>query len=104
MQDEDAIRSKYQVLAKHFDERRRRLWAATEADALGRGGISIVARATGLSRDTIAAGIRELKDEVVDDEPSASATERIRKVGAGRRKSTEQDPELRRVSSASWSR
>lgn len=96
MQDEDAIRSKYQILAKHFDERRRRLWAATEAEVLGRGGISVVARATGLSRNTIAAGIRELKGEVVEDEPGAGATERIRKAGAGRPKSTEQDPALLR--------
>jgi hypothetical protein len=44
-----------------MDERRRRQWAAAEARELGRGGVTAVARATGLSRTTITAGLRELK-------------------------------------------
>jgi hypothetical protein len=49
------IRRKYQLLVPEMDERMRRQWAATEARDLGWGGISLVARATGLSRPTITA-------------------------------------------------
>ena len=45
-----------------MDERTRRLWAASEAPAFGWGGISLVAKATGLSYKTIRAGIRECKE------------------------------------------
>lgn len=51
--DEESIQRKYQLLGELFNERERRLWAAVEAGELGRGGISTVARATGLSRTTI---------------------------------------------------
>ena len=54
------IRRKYQMLLPEMDERLRRQWAAAEARELGWGGISLVARATGLSRPTITAGTREL--------------------------------------------
>ena len=50
------IRRKYQLLVPEMDERRRRQWAAAEARELGWGGVSLVARATGLSRPTITAG------------------------------------------------
>lgn len=43
-----AIQRKYEVLTSLVKERSRRIWAATEADQLGRGGVSTVARATGL--------------------------------------------------------
>jgi hypothetical protein len=55
------IRRKYQVVAPELDERRRRQWAAAEARDAGWGGVSVVARATGLSRPTILAGLRELQ-------------------------------------------
>ena len=52
----EAVRSKYQLLQPLMTERLRRQWAACEAESLGRGGVSLVARATGLSRTTIWAG------------------------------------------------
>jgi len=70
-----------------LNERQRRLWAATEARALGYGGIAAVARATGLDRDTIAAGLAEL------DQPASTPT-RVRRAGAGRKACTETDPGL----------
>lgn len=57
---QDSITRKYKVLGELFDERERRLWAAVEASELGRRGISLIARATGLSRNTISRGIEEL--------------------------------------------
>ena len=55
------LREKYAALKPVMDERTRRLWAATEAKTIGRGGQTAVARATGMSRLTIASGLRELQ-------------------------------------------
>ncbi len=67
----------------------RRLWAASEARALGYGGVSIVARAVGLTRPTITAGLKELGDarQLV----SLAPTHRVRRPGAGRPRVTQSD-------------
>jgi DNA-binding phage protein len=57
---EQSIYRKCEMLGAILDERGRRLWAAVEASQLGRGGVSVVARATGLSRTTIYQGTEEL--------------------------------------------
>ena len=57
------ISEKSVPLFKIFDERQKRLWAATEALLLGRGGITAVANAIGLSRAAIRKGIKELKEK-----------------------------------------
>jgi DNA-binding phage protein len=65
MPDNSEIKSlekKYELLEPYLNEKNRRLWAAIEAQSLGRGGISQVARATGLSRTTIYAGMRLLSE------------------------------------------
>ncbi len=85
------IRRKYKLLAPELHERSRRQWAATEARELGYGGVSAVARATGLSRPTIAAGLKEL--ELPNRQREIEAV-RIRREGAGRPTVTESDPEL----------
>ncbi len=77
----ERMRRKFQALAPVLDERSRRHWAATEAMELARGGITEVARATGLARSTIAIGIRELRDAGAAAQPTA----RIRKPGGGRK-------------------
>src|SRR3990170_5988652 len=71
-----------------LDERMRRLMAANEARVLGRGGISKVSRACGLSRKAIAKGIREIESG------TAPPPGRIRKPGGGRKKITDHDPRL----------
>ena len=55
------LRSKHAALAAVFTERSRRLWAATEARALGYGGAAFVARATGIAASTVRRGLRELE-------------------------------------------
>jgi len=55
------IEAKHQALSRRLDEATLRLWAATEARSLGHGGVSTVAKATGMSRTTIYAGVAELK-------------------------------------------
>lgn len=85
--DLGALKEKVARLWPHLDERARRLFAASEARELGRGGISAVSRACGLSRVTITKGMREL------DEPPLPAG-RVRRPGAGRLPIEESDPQL----------
>ncbi len=57
------IRRKYRTLKASLNERSRRMWAVTEAQALGYGGASLVARATGISRSTIVRGAQEVRSK-----------------------------------------
>ena len=66
----ECIRQKYLALSPVMDEQIRRLWVATEASALGWGGVTAVSLATGVARNTIAAGLRELEDRRAHPEPS----------------------------------
>ncbi len=75
-----------------MDERMRRQWAATEAKALGWGGVTAVAMATGLARNTILAGLREVEHR--RKYPRAKRSERIRCVGGGRKRLAQTDPGL----------
>ena len=89
--DAERIRRMYCTLSLEMDERMRRQWAAAEAQVLGWGGVTIVARACGLSRTTITAGLRELS--LPDSERRVEAM-RVRRPGGGRRPLSQTDPEL----------
>jgi transposase len=87
------IAAKFAILKPLLDERARRLWAAVEARALGRGGISQVAAATGLARATVRAGLQELAlpaTATVRQTPP----ERLRRPGGGRKPLGTRDPHL----------
>ena len=88
---EEVLYRKYQMLGGILDERGRRVWAAVEANLLGRGGISTVARATGLSRTTIYQGVEELNRGRAGDTVSGG---RLRAPGGGRKRLTDKDPQL----------
>lgn len=88
-----AIAAKFSILSPLLDERARRLWAAVEARAMGRGGISRVAEATGLSRATIRAGLQELALPGTAPGPRAPL-ERVRHPGGGRKPLGMRDPHL----------
>jgi hypothetical protein len=89
------IKTKYEKLAPWLDEKRRRLWAAAEVEPLGYGGIAAVAVATGLARNTILAGLKELAGRRPSLEAAAPETgERVRRPGAGRKRLSEKDPRL----------
>jgi hypothetical protein len=60
---EAEIKQRFAQLDGWLDERARRLWAAAESVAHGRGGISLVARASGVSRRAIAVGLAEIAEE-----------------------------------------
>ena len=88
---EEAVKQRFALLAASLDERRRRLVAAAEALAWGWGGISHVARATGVSRGVIQAGIAELQTPVAARLPA----DRVRRAGGGRKRTVATDPTLR---------
>ena len=88
----ERIRGKYVVLSPAMDERLRRQWAAAEAVAIGWGGVSAVSSATGLSRNTIAVGVRELESR--QRNLAAPVESRVRRLGAGRKPVTQTDPDL----------
>lgn len=90
--DQAKIAEKYQSLRSVMDERMRRLWAATEARALGYGGVSTVARAIGLTRPTITAGIKEIG--AARTVTRVDTTQRQRRQGAGRPRVAALDPAL----------
>jgi hypothetical protein len=87
----ERIRHTYEALLPEMDERMRRQWAASEARCLGYGGVTMVSRAIGLSRTTIAAGLAEL--DLPAYQRSCEAA-RCRRPGGGRRPLTESDPQL----------
>ncbi len=90
MDETTAIKDRFARVADSLDERARRLVAASEALALGWGGISATARATGLSRAVIRRGIAELQGD------PAATPGRIRRPGGGRKKTVAIDPTLQR--------
>ena len=86
----EVIRAKFEAPKPVMDERTRRLWAATEAQAIGRGGITRVSQATGISHVTIRAGLSQLGQP-----PAPGAmTGRVRRPGGGRKMLTHHDPGL----------
>jgi len=89
----EAIAAKFISLRPLLDERARRVWAAVEARAMGRGGMSRVAEATGLSRVTIRAGLQELALADTASGPQASPA-RVRHRGGGRKPLSLHDPHL----------
>ncbi len=89
MLDAEGIRCRYEALVSYLDERGRRLFAAAEARAAGRGGIALVSEITGIAPSTIGRGLAEL-----DGRQPAAAVNRVRRRGGGRKPATEQQPGL----------
>jgi hypothetical protein len=77
----ETLRRKWDTMQNHLDERGRRVWAASEADALGHGGVTIVHEATGMSRSAITQGIAEMAHP-----ENAAPPDRARMAGGGRKK------------------
>jgi DNA-binding phage protein len=85
---EQLLRAMFEQVSPRLDERQRRLLAAAAARTLGRGGITLVASATGMSRQTIYDGLADL------DDPTGLAAGRVRRPGGGRKRLVERDPGL----------
>lgn len=89
----EKIKTRYETIRPYLNEKTARIWVAVEAISLGRGGITIVSSAVGLSRTTIHVGINEVKGE----KPIKSVADikhRIRQPGGGRKKVKDKDPGL----------
>jgi Rhodopirellula transposase DDE domain len=84
---EAMLAEKFSLCWPHLNERQRRLVVAAEARVLGPGGITLVAKASGLSRPTVSRGLQELEEAPL-------AGERVRRAGAGRKRTVELDPEV----------
>ena len=91
MASEGEVRQRFSQLEGWLDERSRRVWAAAESVAHGRGGISLVARASGVSRRAIAVGLAELQNKPARSQRTLL---RIRRKGGGRKKAALKDPDL----------
>jgi len=83
-----AVRQRFAALERVLDEKSRRLLVAAESKALGSGGISAVSQATGVSRQVIRQGLREL------EQSRTAPSGRIRRPGGGRKKAQQKDPTL----------
>ncbi len=88
MDDSAGVRDRFKSLESVLDERSRRLLAAAESKAWGPGGISVVSRATGVSRQVIRQGLKELSQAPADP------VGQIRRPGGGRKKAKQKDPTL----------
>src|SRR3954462_15861141 len=100
MSDVGTIEDKYRALAGRLDEAMLRLWAAVEARTLGRGGVSTVAKRTGVSRTMIYSGLEYLESPPPPSAPpaalGAASGRRVRAAGGGRKTLTDKDPTLLR--------
>jgi len=86
MIDIAAIKARFEALAPVLDERGRRLFAASEASAAGRGGVIAVSRATGIARSTIDRGLADLRSGRL------MSSTRVRRRGGGGKPATETQP------------
>ena len=83
-----SIQERYNTISKHLDEKGKRLWCATEALALERG-VSLVSKATGVSRTTITEGVKELRGE-----KEIAPSGKVRRIGGGRKMAIKKDTNL----------
>jgi len=87
MEIDSPVGQRWNVMRDALDERQRRLLVGVEAKVLGRGGVSAVAVATGVSRTTIAAGIQEIEAKMSSDVGAAAPLQTgTRRAGAGRKR------------------
>src|ERR1700686_4822962 len=83
-----AAKQRYRQMAPVLNEQSRRRFVALEARALGHGGVSAMARISGLARSTIYRGLSDIRDSI------CAPPGRIRKPGGGRKSKASLDPTL----------
>ena len=89
MNDAENIRIRFEMLGSLFDERGRRLLVGAEAACYGYGGVSLVSRVTGVARETVAQGVKDILN------PERLPKGRVRRKGGGRKKTVLKDPTLK---------
>ena len=93
MQTDDLLKEKYKILMPLLNERETRIVLAADAKSLGRGGLSKVAKLSGVSRVTLNAGLQDL----TSTKGNEVLKTRSRRPGGGRKKATEKDITLAQV-------
>lgn len=88
--DVDALQLRIAATLPTLNEFQRRRYLSAEAKSIGYGGISLVSRLSGVSRQTLTNGIKEL--DTIDAEILPSG--RCRKPGGGRKSILESNPEI----------
>ena len=88
-----SVAEKFENLSPMMNEKLKRRWAACEAMSIGRGGVTTISKATGISRTTIRKGILEIEHEYPELTEELTQ-ERIRCSGGGRHPLTDKDPVL----------
>ena len=86
------IRKRFDMLKLHLNERSRRYWLGAEALAYGRGGLTVVSEACGVSHRTVVAGLREVQEATTMQDRSG----RIRRPGGGSKPIEERLPEIKK--------
>jgi Rhodopirellula transposase DDE domain len=94
--DERNIAKKFNQISPYLNEKILRIWAAIEALSIPRGGITLVAKATGIARSTIHIGISELEHSHEKEESVINQSGRIRRTGGGRKKIVENNSDLKK--------
>jgi transposase len=93
--EKELIKERFKLLAPLLNERNLRLYVATEATVLGHGGVSLVSKATGISRPTITTGCKDILDQTANEGAPSAIVARIRKKGGGRKRTIDIDGTLR---------
>lgn len=91
----ESLQNKLEKMLPYFNETQKRLYLASEAEALGRGGISEINRLTGVSRVTITSGIKELHSANDKSKPVVTDKGKVRREGGGRKKIEETQPGIK---------
>lgn len=94
MSTDTKLQEKFKLILPHLDERTARLYLASEAQSLGRGGRVKVSKLAGVSRVRINRGIEELAEEVKPTKSGSNKPAKIRKAGGGRKLAKESQPGL----------
>lgn len=89
--NEIIVQEKYKSICKYLNEKSKRIWCGVEAITIGRGGISLVSKVTGVSRTTITKAIKEIKDE-----SDNIAINKVRNKGGGRKRLETIDKKLQK--------
>ena len=105
MANDGVLEANFAVLKPLPEERLWRIWAGVEACAIGQGGLTQVARATGLSSTTLGSGVREIQaggtgSRAGEPEPLG----RLRRAGAGRKALSDNSPACWQLRSRNWNR
>ena len=96
MEQDILLKEKIDKLLPILDEHQKRLYLATEAKYIGRGGLTKISKLTGVSRVTINSGLLDL-ETILEDNAKKTSSKRIRREGGGRKKKSDLDGNIKKI-------